>query len=149
VPAGLACAVLCPALEIETRAARAILPVNVPLRDAVRQWANVGALVSALHTGDLDLLGRAMTDHIVEPHRAHLVPGFARIKEAAVEAGAIGCNLSGAGPAMFALCRSMESAARVGEVMRNELRRHGKVEGQVLVSRVSTTGARIVDETRL
>ena len=146
VPAGLACAVLCPALEIETRAARAILPANVPLRDAVRQWANVGALVSALHAGDLELLGRAMVDHIIEPHRAHLVPGFARIKQAALDAGAIGCNLSGAGPAMFALCRSLDAAKDVSEVMQAALRTHGGVDGQVLVSRVSPAGARLVDE---
>jgi homoserine kinase len=145
VPAGLACAVLCPALEIETRAARAILPATVALVDAVRQWANVGALVAALHTGDLDLLGRAMVDHIVEPHRAHLVPGFARIARAAIEAGAIGCNLSGAGPAMFALCRSIESAGRVGAIMQTALREHGGVEGQVLVSRVALSGARVVN----
>jgi homoserine kinase len=145
VPSGLACAVLCPALEIETRAARAILPVNVPLAAAVRQWANVGALVAALHANDLDLLGRAMVDHIVEPHRAGLLPGFARIKDAALGAGAIGCNLSGAGPAMFALCRSVESAERVGDVMRAALREHGRLEGQLLVSRVSSAGARIVD----
>jgi homoserine kinase len=145
VPAGLACAVLCPALEIETRAARAILPSNVPLPVAVRQWANVGALVHALHANDLDLLGRSMVDHIVEPHRARLVPGFVRIKEAALGAGAIGCNLSGAGPAMFALCRSVDSAERVGQVMRAALREHGALEGQLLVSRVSSAGARIVD----
>jgi homoserine kinase len=145
VPAGLACAVLCPALEIETRAARAILPPNVPLASAVRQWANVGALVAALHTADLDLLGRAMVDHIVEPHRAHLVPGFAEVARAALDAGAIGCTLSGAGPAMFALCRSLQSAERVGAVMKVALRERGGVEGQVLVSRVATSGARVVD----
>jgi homoserine kinase len=145
VPADLACAVLCPALEIETRAARAILPSDVPLASAVRQWANVGALVAALYTGNLDLLGRAMVDHIVEPHRACLVPGFARITRAALEAGAIGCTLSGAGPAMFALCRSLDSAERVGDAMKTALQQHGHVEGQVLVSRVSPAGARIVD----
>ena len=145
VPPGLACAVLCPALEIETRAARAILPATVPLASAVRQWANVGALVSALYTGDLDLLGRAMVDHIVEPHRAHLVPGFARITRAALEAGAIGCTLSGAGPALFAMCRSLESAEHVGAIMQAALREHGGVDGQVLVSRIASTGARVVN----
>jgi homoserine kinase len=145
VPAGLACAVLCPALEVETRAARAILPEQVPLPSAVRQWANVGALVAALYTSDLELLGRAMVDHIVEPHRARLVPGFAQISRAALDAGAIGCTLSGAGPAMFALCRSLETAQAVGAAMKNALKQHGRIEGQVLVSRVSPTGAKVVD----
>jgi homoserine kinase len=143
VPSGLACTVLCPAIEIETRAARAILPESVPLRDAVRQWANVGALVAALHSGDLDLLGRAMVDHIIEPHRARLVPGFADIRRAALDAGAIGCTLSGAGPAMFALGRSLEAAEHVGAAMRDALGAHG-VEGQVIVSAVASTGARII-----
>jgi homoserine kinase len=145
VPAGLACAVLCPALEVETRAARAILPEQVPLLSAVRQWANVGALVAALYMNDLDLLGRAMVDHIVEPHRAGLVPGFAHITRAAMDAGAIGCTLSGAGPAMFALCRSLESAERVGAAMKAALQQHGRIAGQVLVSRVSPAGAKVVD----
>jgi homoserine kinase len=145
VPANLACAVLCPALEVETRAARAILPEHVPLASAVRQWANVGALVAALYMDDLDLLGRAMVDHIVEPYRARLVPGFAHIARAALDSGAIGCTLSGAGPAMFALCRSLESAERVGDAMKAALQQHGRVEGQVLVSRVSPAGARVVD----
>jgi homoserine kinase len=145
VPRGLACAVLHPALEVETRASRAVLPATVPLGDAVRQWANVGALVAALHAGDIDLLGRAMVDHIIERHRAHLVPGFARITQAALEAGAIGANLSGAGPSMFALCRSLDEAHRVGQAMRSALRTHGGVEGQVFVSRVAASGARIVN----
>ena len=145
VPAGLACAVLHPAIEIETRAARAILPPSVLLADAVRQWANVGALVAALHSGDLDLLGRAMVDHIVEPRRAHLVPGFVRVTAAAREAGAIGSGLSGAGPCVFALCRSLDDARRAGEAMLAALRDAGRLDGRVYVSPVATAGARLVD----
>jgi homoserine kinase len=145
VPPGLACAVLHPAIEIETRTARAILPVAVPLADAVRQWANVGALVAALHVNDLGLLGRAMVDHIVEPHRAHLVPAFARITAAARDAGAIGSGLSGAGPCVFALCRSEEDARHAGEAMRRALHDAGRIEGRVYVSRVATAGARLLD----
>lgn len=142
VPAGIACAVLHPSIEVETRASRAVLPEMVPLRDAVRQWANVGALVAALHQGDLDLLGRAMVDYIVEPRRAHLVPGFARITAAARDAGAIGCTLSGAGPSMFALCRSRADASRVADAMQRALREHGGIDGRTIVSRVAPTGAR-------
>jgi homoserine kinase len=145
VPRGLACVVLHPALEVETSAARAILPASVPLADAVRQWANVGALVAALYSGDLDLLGRAMVDHIVEPRRAHLVPGFAAVVRAARDAGAIGSGLSGAGPSIFALCRSRDDAHRAGGAMLAALRRDGGVEGTLYVSPVATSGARLVD----
>lgn len=145
VPAGLACVVLHPALEIETRAARAILPASVPLAVAVRQSANVGALVAALYTGDLDLLGRAIVDHIAEPRRAHLVPGFPRITAAARAAGAIGSGLSGAGPCVFALCRSVDDARAAGEEMLSALRDHGRLEGRIYVSRVASAGARLID----
>ena len=145
VPAGLACAVLHPAIEIETRAARAILPASVPLADAVRQWANVGALVAALYTGDLDLLGRAMVDHIVEPRRAHLVPGLPHVTAAARAAGAIGSGLSGAGPCIFAVARSAGDAARAGDAMLQALRDHGRIDGRIYVSPVSTAGARLID----
>jgi len=144
VPADLACAILHPAIEVETRVARAILPEQIALRQAVRQWANVGALVSALYTGDVELLGRAMVDHVIEPHRAGLVPGFAQVKEAALGSGAIGCTLSGAGPAMFALCRSLDGARGAGHAMQAALRRHGGIDGSVFVSRVASTGARLV-----
>jgi homoserine kinase len=98
VPAGLACAVLHPSIEVHTGTARALLGDSVPLTAAVRQWANLGALVSALHTGDLALLARSLEDHVAEPKRAGLVPGFHAIKAAALAAGALGCSLSGSGP---------------------------------------------------
>ena len=78
VPDGLACAVLHPRMEIETGAARRLIGDQVPLKDATRQWANVGGLVAALYTSDLALLSRSLVDHIAEPKRASLVPGSRR-----------------------------------------------------------------------
>ena len=77
-----------PDLEIETARARAMLGTTVALGDAVQQWANLGAFVHALHTGDFDLLSRSLEDTIAEPRRAPLVPGLAAIKQAAGEKGA-------------------------------------------------------------
>ena len=76
VPAGLSCAVLHPHLEVQTGTARALLGDTVPLATAVRQWANLGALVSALHTGDLALLSRSLVDHVAEPKRARARAGL-------------------------------------------------------------------------
>ena len=95
VPDGLACAVLHPHVEVQTAASRALLGDQVPLRDAVRQWGNVGALVAALFTNDRSLLSRSLEDVIAEPKRAPLVPGFYAVKAAALAAGALGCSLSG------------------------------------------------------
>lgn len=145
VPAGLAVAVLHPAIEVHTGTARALLGDSVPLTAAVRQWANVGALVSALHTGDLALLSRALEDHVAEPKRAGLVPGFYAIKAAALDAGALGCSLSGSGPSMFALARSLDAATAAGQAMADAWRAASPtVDADLWVSPVGTHGARVV-----
>ena len=145
VPAGLSCAVLHPDIEVRTADARALLGDTVPLRAAVRQWANVGALVSALHSGDLALLSRSLEDHIAEPKRAALVPGFFDVKRAALEAGALGCSLSGSGPSIFALTSSLDVATAVGRAMADAWARVTTgPSADLWVSPVGTSGARIV-----
>ena len=144
VPTGLTAVVVHPDLEIETARARAMLGDTVPLQDAVKQWANLGAFVHALHTGDFDLLSRSLEDTIAEPRRAPLVPGLALIKRAAAEAGALGSSLSGSGPSLFALCRGDEAAARVAEAMTAAVRTHIGGEPQTYISRISGQGARIL-----
>lgn len=145
VPAGLACAVLHPHQEVQTGAARALLGDALPLATAVRQWANLGALVSALHSGDLDLLSRALVDHVAEPKRAGLVPGFAPVKAAALAAGALGCSLSGSGPSIFALTRTLDGAHVVGQAMAAAFGAASAVGADLWVSPVGRTGARVID----
>jgi homoserine kinase len=144
VPPGLTAVVVHPDLEIETAKARALLGDSVPLGDAVKQWANLGAFVHALHTSDFDLLSRSLEDTIAEPRRAPLVPGLALIKRAAEAAGALGCSLSGSGPSLFALCRGDETAARVAEAMTAAVRTHIGGEPDTYISRISGQGARIL-----
>jgi homoserine kinase len=144
VPAGLSCAVLHPHLQIETGAARRLLGDQVALSDATRQWANVGALVAALHTSDMALLSRSLVDHIAEPKRASLVPGLAEIKAAALSAGALGASLSGSGPSMFALAPSIEIARAAGEAMKRCFDAIADVGSDLWVCPVGRRGARIV-----
>jgi homoserine kinase len=144
VPPELMAVVVHPDLEIETAKARALLGPTVPLADAIRQWANLGALVDGLHRGDFALISRALEDTIAEPRRASLVPGLAQIKRAAVDAGALGCSLSGSGPSIFALCRGADSARRVAEAMTRAVRAHIGGEPQTYVSAIAPQGARVV-----
>jgi homoserine kinase len=144
VPAGLTAVVVHPDLEIETAQARALLGDNVLLRDAIRQWANLGAFVHALHCGDFGLMARSLEDSIAEPRRAPLVPGLTRIKHAAIDAGALGCSLSGSGPSVFALCRDAEIAARVADAMTATVRAVIGGDPQTYVSPVAPRGARLV-----
>jgi homoserine kinase len=144
VPAGLTAVVVHPDLEIETAVARALLGDTVLLADAVRQWANVGALVDGLHRGDFAVIARALQDSIAEPRRAPLVPGFAVIKRAAVAAGALGCSLSGSGPSLFALCADGETASRVADAMTAAVRSQIAGDPQTYVSPIASRGARIL-----
>lgn len=144
IPEGLACAVLHPHIEVETGAARALLGDTIPLRDAVRQWGNVGGLVAGLFLNDLALVARALEDHVAEPRRAHLVPALAKVKQAAHAAGALGCSLSGAGPSMFALCASADRAERAGQAMRDAFVTATGIDADLWISPVGCRGARIV-----
>ena len=144
VPKGLTAVVVHPDLEIETAKARALLGDTVLLADAVRQWANMGALVDGLHRSDFALISRALEDTIAEPRRAPLVPGLALIKRAAVDAGALGCSLSGSGPSLFALCVGLDVASRVADAMTAAVRAHIGGEPQTYVSPIASQGARVL-----
>ncbi len=139
VPEGLYCALVRPEIEVETHAARDLLGHQVELSRAVRQWANTGALVSALYSNDWALLGRSLEDSIAEPIRGGLVPGFREIKDAALESGALGSSLSGSGPTIFALCRGRDSAEQVRAAMAEAA--HG-TSGLPCDSWISVVGAR-------
>jgi homoserine kinase len=144
VPAGLMAVVVHPDLEIETAMARRLLGDQVPLTDAIRQWANLGALVDALHRADFALLARSLEDSIAEPRRAALVPGLAAIKQAAADAGALGCSLSGSGPSLFALCDGAEVADRVAAAMTAAVVQEIGRAPETYVSPIAREGARVV-----
>jgi homoserine kinase len=144
VPRGLMAVVVHPDLEIETARARALLGDSVPLSDAVRQWANLGAFVDALHRSDFALLSRSLEDTIAEPRRAPLVPGLAMIKRAACDAGALGAGLSGSGPSLFALCVGEPVAQRVAGAMTAAVRAHIGGEPETYVSAIAAQGARVL-----
>jgi homoserine kinase len=144
IPAGLACAVLHPHIEVETGAARKLLGDQVLLSDATRQWANVGGLVAALYSNDLALLSRSLVDAIAEPKRAALVPGLAAVKSAAIAAGALGASLSGSGPSIFALAPSLEIAQAAGAAMKRAFDAASNAGSDLWVCPVGRQGARVI-----
>ncbi|RJO65850.1 MAG: homoserine kinase [Myxococcales bacterium] len=135
-------ALVLPNMSISTKTAREILPREVPLQDAKANWAATALMVYALLQGDASLVGRAMTDRIVEPRRAALIPGFQAMKEAALAAGAYGFTIGGSGPACFALCGGEACAAAAGEAALAALRRAG-LDGVNRIGRISEQGARV------
>jgi homoserine kinase len=107
-PSNLYCTVIYPDIEVKTSEARAILPKEVSLKNMISQTGNVSALIYGLATEDYSLIARSLNDVIIEPVRSKLITGYYEIKKAAMEAGAIGCNISGSGPSMFAFSNSEE-----------------------------------------
>lgn len=136
--------VIHPQIEIRTADARAILPRDVPLKDAVKQWSNLGSLVAALSQKDIALMSRSMEDAIVEPVRKSLIPGFDDVKEAALSAGALGGGISGSGPSMFMLSESEETAHDIEKAMHDAYTKTG-IDFNVHVSGIEPLGVRVVD----
>jgi len=143
VRASIWCAIVRPHLNISTRASRLRLPAAVPLADVVRQTGNTAGLVAGLLTGDYDLIGRSLHDVIAEPVRAGTIDGFFEMKHAALEAGALGCSISGSGPALFALSREEASACEIARAMGAVLDRR-KEPHETHVSRINAQGARLI-----
>jgi homoserine kinase len=140
VPKDLYAAVVLPNLEILTTKAREILRKEIPMSEAIVQWGNLGGLVAGLMQSDYELIGRSLQDVIVEPYRANLIPGFYQVKQAAINAGALGCSISGAGPAVFALCRGDEKAFQVAIAMQFAFQ-DNNIQCERFISTINTHGA--------
>lgn len=142
-PDNLYVTIIHPQIEIKTAISRAILPKNVPLKAAINQWANVGSFIHSLHTSDYPLMQRSLHDVIIEPHRSKLIPHYNEIKQQTLNAGALGTNISGSGPSIFSLCKGIENANKVRDVMRNIYSNTG-IEFDVHVSKINTQGVKIL-----
>ncbi len=145
VPDGLSVALVHPDLELETNDMRGILPEVLPLTEAVRQWADCSALVVGLYEGDWDLIAQALVDRVAEPHRSRFIPGFEAVRSAGLDAGALGAGLSGSGPSMFALCRTMTEAESVASAMADAFAGAGLEGADTHVSEVGNTGAHVIE----
>jgi homoserine kinase len=144
VPGDLCCALVHPLCEVRTEDARKILRSHVMLSKAIEQWGNVAGLIAGLYTSDYDLMGRSLRDVVIEPVRSILIPGFNRVKQAAIDSGALGCSISGSGPTVFALCRGTDVASTVSREMAAAFKNAG-LDSDVYISKISATGARVID----
>ncbi|MEL6676729.1 MAG: homoserine kinase [Bacteroidota bacterium] len=139
-PSDLYAAVVLPKLEILTVEARNILRKEIPMKEAVIQWGNLGGMVAGLMQADYGLISRSLKDVIAEPYRSKLIPHFYEVKQAALNAGALGCSISGAGPAVFALCKGDEIAFKAGLSMQYAFTAAG-IGCERFISTINTHGA--------
>ncbi len=143
-PDELVATVIHPQIEVKTSDAREILKTTVPLKKAIEQWGNVGGLISGLYTEDYDLIGRSLEDAIVEPIRSILIPAFDEVKKQSMNAGALGCGISGSGPSIFALSKGEETAFKVADAMKSVYKEVG-IEYDIHISKVNKKGIKILE----
>jgi homoserine kinase len=133
-----------PQIEVRTSDSRQILRKTVQLKDAIRQWGNIGGLVMGFMNNDFELIGRSLEDVIIEPIRSILIPGFDEIKESCREAGSLGGGISGSGPSIFMVNKTEETALKVEKIMSGIYERIG-VDYKTYVTSINTTGVKIVE----
>ncbi len=142
-PENIFFALAVPSIQKTTEESRAVLPKAVSLRDLVSNVGGAALTVSALLKGDPKLLGEGLVkDSVVEPKRTRLFPGYLEAKNAALEAGAFGATLSGAGPSILAVVENREMGELVSKVMVGSFQKHG-IECKGYITR-PTYGAKIV-----
>lgn len=142
-PEELWATVIHPQLEVKTRDARRVLKGGIDLSKAITQWGNVGGLIAGLYSKDYDLIGRSLVDVVIEPIRSILIPGYEKVKKATLEAGALGCSISGSGPSIFGLSKGEATANKVKEAMAEVYTQFG-VDFEIHVSKVNSEGAKII-----
>ena len=144
-PAGVYSVLVHPHCVLETRRARAALATPYSLHEFVTQNGHLARFIAGLYRNDLELIGAGLRDDLVEPRRAALIPGFAAVKQAALEAGALGASISGAGPSVFAWCLGREAAARAGAAMRAAFA-DSDLDSDIYISPLDAPGARLLED---
>jgi homoserine kinase len=132
-----------PHVVVKTAAARAVLPTRIGLYTARQQWGNLGGLVAGLITGNADLIRSSVVDVVAEPKRAPLTPGFTEVKAAALNAGALGCSLSGSGPSVFAIANSPRAASTIARIMRRTFVMVAELKSDAYISRINMKGGMV------
>lgn len=132
-----------PDIEVNTKDARYILRNEVSMKNTIAQMGNVAGMIAGLMQSDYDLIARSMVDFIIEPVRAILIPEFWEVKHAALEAGALGCSISGAGPSVFAFSKGIETAEKVAMAMKTAFEK-ASIHCNAYVSGVNHLGPKVI-----
>jgi homoserine kinase len=147
VPAAWHSVLVHPEAVLETRRAREALKGAYELKDFVQQSANLALVLAGCHAGDAALVRAGLNDVLVEPRRAPLIGGFAEAKQAALDAGAIGASISGAGPSVFGWFETRAEAEAAAPKIQAAFAAVG-FDSQAWVSPVDSSGAVVLDSAK-
>ena len=142
LPPDLRVALFIPEVSISTAEARAVMPSEVPLQDALFNVGRTALLVNAFATGRLELLKMATEDRLHQPYRSHLLPAMRLIIAEAMKGGALGAFVSGSGSTVLALCQGREMSVAYEMA---EMARKTNVPGRAIITFPSATGVEVVE----
>jgi len=143
-PSSLRCIILLPDITIYTKDARKLLQPQVTMAQMIEQSANLAGFVLGCQTGQFLLIKRSLRDVIIEPQRAALIPGFKSLQAAALAAGALGCSISGSGPAIFALAANQQQALSIKKNLLKTAKQENVKLKNLWISNISTKGAHLL-----
>lgn len=144
VPESILCVLVHPQTRLDTRESRAILRPQMALSDHVKQSSNLAGFISGCYRADFDLIGRSLSDVLIEPQRARLIRGFPQAKKAAMDLGALGFSISGSGPSIFAWAKSPDQAKAIQDAVVRAIELTG-VKADAWISPISPQGARVLE----
>jgi homoserine kinase len=142
-PKELYCAIVFPDVDVPTREARQIIRDKIYMKDAVTQWGNIAGLVSGLFMNDIELIGRSMKDILVEPVRSMLIPDFYKMREMAMNMGAVSFGISGSGPSVFAFTKDEKTAQQITRKLQQHLTSI-HIGSNIYVSDINDKGPKIL-----
>jgi homoserine kinase len=143
-PRSLSCVILLPALSINTKDSRASLDHSVPLSLMIQQMANMAGFILGCGNSDFSMMRKFLKDVVIEPQRSGQIPYFSELQAAAMKAGALGCSISGSGPAIFALAQDSKSAIQIHRAFLKVVKDHQILIRNSWVSPISQQGASIL-----
>ena len=132
---------LIPEIEIKTGDAREILPESVPMSDAVANLSWAAGMVHSMMRKDIDAVTHNVNDRLAIPYRQGLIPGYAAVREGALNAGAMAVSIGGSGPAIFAIAR--EGTERIRSAMADALKDSAGLDAESFITRPGS-GAKVV-----
>lgn len=138
-PTNLRMCVAVPKIDVpkkKTKVSRGVIPKKVKLTDAVLNLSNASAIVAGFIKKDPELIGNSIIDVIVEPARQHMIPGYEKVKQNALKAGAYGVTISGAGPSVIAFSKNSFDLKKISTAMAKGFKT-ANIECQTIVCKPS------------
>lgn len=147
VPPEWHCALVHPHYVLETRRSRAALTGEFALGDFVAQSANLALVLTGCYRSEAELVREGLKDVLIEPRRAPLVPGFARVKQAALDHHALGASISGGGPSVFGWYERRIDADAAARAMHAAFAEAG-LDSDIVVSPIDGPAAHLIEDER-